>query len=452
MAVAAQKKEKVLIVGLGVSGRAVCTLLRSRGAEVTATDIRQRADFNGALDGLETSGCTLRLGEHSVEDFIGADRVIVSPGIPLDIEPLVEARRRGVEIIGELEWAWRQVELPSIAVTGTNGKTTTTALIGEMMKRAGKKAFVGGNIGTPLSEWLLAGEDVEALVLEVSSFQLDTATRFSPDVGVLLNVTEDHLDRYDSFEAYADSKFSVFQRQNARGFAVINGGDPVCRKRIPELHGTVLVFSTSDPAANARVVNNRVRVALPGKEPFELALDSTKLTGAHNRENIMAASLAAAAMDVSPAAIQAAIDGFAGLPHRMEWVRSWHGVDFYNDSKGTNVGAVVKALEGFDRPVLLLLGGKDKLGSYEPLVEHLRRTGKAIFAYGDAGPKIYEALRQSIPARLFPDLEAAFREAVGRASTGDVVLLSPACSSFDQYESYGQRGNHFRKLAAGLAD
>jgi len=166
----------------------------------------------------------------------------------------------------------------------------------------------------------------------------------------------------------------------------------------------------------------------------------------------MAASLAAAAMDVSSAAIQAAIDGFAGLPHRMEWVRSWHGVDFYNDSKGTNVGAVVKALEGFDRPVLLLLGGKDKLGSYEPLVEPLRRTGKAIFAYGDAGPKIHEALRQSIPARLFPDLEAAFREAVGRASTGDVVLLSPACSSFDQYESYGQRGNHFRKLAAGLAD
>ncbi len=443
---------KVLVIGLGVSGRAVCSLLRSRGADVTATDIRPRASFNGALDGLEASGCALSLGRHREQDVARADRVIVSPGIPLDIEPLMQARRKGIEIMGELEWAWRQVDIPVIAVTGTNGKTTTTALIGKMLEAAGKKTFVGGNIGTPLSQWVLDGAKADMLVLEVSSFQLDSATHFRPDAGVLLNITEDHLDRYESFRAYADSKLSIFRRQTGGDFAVVNGDDPLCRAGISEIPGNALLFSSSDPGSAAFVRGNSIVLKIPGKGPFELDLGSAKLKGAHNRENIMAASLAASAMGAGPEAIRAAIESFAGFAHRVEWVRTWRGVDFYDDSKGTNAGAVVKALEGFDRPVLLLLGGRDKLGSYEPVARALKSRGKAVFAYGEAGPRICGQLKRDIDASCLPDLRTAFEAAIARTAPGDVVLLSPACSSFDQYENYAQRGAHFKEMVAELEE
>ncbi|MCL5406759.1 MAG: UDP-N-acetylmuramoyl-L-alanine--D-glutamate ligase, partial [Deltaproteobacteria bacterium] len=357
-------RPKTLVVGLGASGRAVCGLLLSRGAAVSATDLRGPSEFNGALDSIGKAGALLRLGGHRLEDFLSADSIIVSPGIPLDIEPLVQARSRGIEIIGELEWAWRQVSLPVIAVTGTNGKTTTTALIGEMLKQAGRHPFVGGNIGTPLSRWILSGDHADVLVLELSSFQLDTASTFRPDVGVLLNITEDHLDRYSSFEAYADSKLSLFGRQTSGDFAVINANDPVCARRAGEIPGKLLSFGGAGSAANATCDGRAVRLMVPGKTGIEISLEKTRLHGAHNRENIMAACLAAMCMEIDARAMQAAVDTFAGFPHRVEWVRNWEGIDFYDDSKATNVGAVVKALEGFDRPVLLLLGGRDKLGAY----------------------------------------------------------------------------------------
>ncbi len=224
---------------------------------MSATDLRSRSQFNGELDIIEQAGCSLRLGSHRLQDFLEADRIVVSPGIPLDIEPLAEARRQGIEIVGELEWAWRQVNLPVIAVTGTNGKTTTTALIGEMLKRAGRHPFIGGNIGTPLSEWLLSGAYADILVLELSSFQLDTASTFRPDAGVLLNMTEDHLDRYENFDAYAASKLSLFRRQDRLDFAIINGDDPVCLEHIKKIPGNILFFSSSDPAANALVQTER---------------------------------------------------------------------------------------------------------------------------------------------------------------------------------------------------
>lgn len=443
---------KTLVVGLGISGRAVCALLGSRGAEVTGTDLRHRHEFNGALGSLEEAGCAFTLGSHRIEDFLNVDRIIVSPGIPLDIEPLREARSRGIEIIGEMEWSWRQVDCPVIAVTGTNGKTTTTALIGEMLKQAGRRPFVGGNIGTPLSQWILSGDRADIIVLEVSSFQLDSSLTFRPDTGVLLNITEDHLDRYENFEAYAASKLSLFRRQTPENFAVVNAEDPVCLKHREEIPGRILLFSGKGTGANAHMSGDRIGVEVPGKGKLEISLERTGLKGAHNRENIMAAALAALSVDVSGEAIQTAVDAFGGFAHRVEWVRNWKGIDFYDDSKGTNVGAVVKALEGFDRPVLLLLGGRDKLGSYEPLIAPLGSRGKGIFAFGEAGPRIFDQLSGKIPATLNPDLGSAFRDAVSMAEPGDVVLLSPGCASFDQYEGYAQRGDHFKKLAAELGD
>ena len=447
----ASMPSRALVVGMGVSGQSVCELLLRNGARVTATDLRSREQFNGALDRLEAMGCSLRLGRHLSDDFLGADQIIVSPGVPLDLPPLRDAARRGIEIVGELDWAWRHVSVPALAVTGTNGKTTTTSLIGEMLKASGKRVFVGGNIGTPLSRWILDGGDADVLVLEVSSFQLDTSSKFRPEVGVLLNITEDHLDRYESFFDYADSKFSLFSRQSSDQVAVINGDDPLCRAMLCRagrgaLPGRLLIAGRNEEGANATLRGREAVVNIPGKDSFSLTLERSALKGVHNEENILAAVLAASSMEASPSAMQEVIDRYKGLPHRVEWVGTWKGVEFYDDSKGTNVGAVVKALENFDRPVLLLLGGKDKLGAYAPLEEPLKARGKAALAFGEAAPRIQRELQSWLPTSSFENLEQVFKEAVARATPGDVVLLSPACSSFDQYVSYAQRGDHFKKL------
>jgi len=446
------KSPHTLVVGMGVSGRAVCELLLREGFDVIAADVRSRAQFNGALDHLEEKGCRLRLGPHRLEDFVGAEKIIVSPGVPLDIEPLREAARNGVEIVGELDWAWRQISLPVVAVTGTNGKTTTASLIGEIIKASGKRVFVGGNIGTPLSRWILDGAAADLAVLEVSSFQLDTASQFCPEVGVLLNITEDHLDRYDGFSAYADSKLSLFARQNKSHTAVINGDDPLCRRRLTEVPGRVLIFSRTDDTAHATIQGRKVHANVPGTDAFSLDLDRSALKGIHNEENILAAVLASTVMEVPPRAMQEVIDRTRGLPHRVEWVRTWKGIDFYDDSKGTNVGAVLKAIESFDRPVLLLLGGRDKLGTYAPLGESMKKRGKGAFVFGEAAPRIQQELEKWVPTRSFTNLDEALQGALARAAEGDVILLSPACSSFDQYESYARRGDHFKELVARLSE
>lgn len=443
---AAELAGKALVVGMGISGRFVCEMLLRQGAQVIATDLRPREQFNGALDSLEASGCTFRLGAHLEEDFLNADQIIVSPGVPLDLAPLLKARARGIEILGELEWASRRTTAPIVAVTGTNGKTTTTSLVGEMFRAWGKRVFVGGNIGAPLSQWLASGEEADFLILEVSSFQLDTADTFRPDVGILLNITEDHLDRYEGFAGYADSKLSLFTRQGADQTAVINGDDPLCRARSSEVPGRLLLWSRKDAGAHAFLDGSAIRVRIPWMAPFDLSLERSALKGAHNEENVLAAVLASAVAGVTPSAMQTAIDGYRVLPHRVEWVGAWKGMDFYDDSKATNVGAVVKALESFDRPVLLLMGGRDKLGSYEPLEEQLGKKGKGVFVFGEAAPRLKEELEKRVSVRSFENLEEAFQAALERGEEGDVVLLSPACSSFDQYVSYARRGDHFKSL------
>ncbi len=444
--------QKALVVGLGVSGRSVCELMRRQGREVMGTDLRPESQWGGELRSLRDLGCALRLGEHRLEDFTGADLIVVSPGVPLDIEPLAAARARGIPIEGELDWAWSQIQRPTLAVTGTNGKTTTTSLIGEIFRRAGKRVFVGGNIGTPLSQWILNEGEADLLILEVSSFQLDTARRFRPDVGVLLNVTEDHLDRYESFRDYVDSKFSLFIRQDADAVAIVNRDDPVCASRLGEIRSRVWSYSRTRRETTAFVEGARACIRVPGGPAFDLNLERAALKGVHNEENILAAALAAAAFGVSAPVIQQEIERYAGLPHRVEWVRTWRGIAFYDDSKATNVGAVEKALENFDAPVWLLLGGRDKLGSYQPLIEPMRVRGKGVIAFGEAAPRIQEALSRDLDVCAVPDLPSALEEALRRAESGDVVLLSPACASFDQYTGYAQRGDHFKRLVLELPD
>lgn len=458
---------RTLVVGLGVSGRAVCELLCLRGVEVTGTDLAPEATLRNLLVPLESLGCRFHLGSHREEDFLSVDQIVVSPGVPLGLPPLQAAAERGIEIVGEMEWAWRQTDVPTVAVTGTNGKTTTTHLVGELLRASGKRVFVGGNIGVPLTRWLLdrerrarseenfetvPGIDAELLVLEVSSFQLDTARTFAPDIAVLLNVTEDHLDRYESFAHYADSKFSIFSRQSKNQVGILNGDDPVCREGIDRVPGRRFIFSRKDPRADAFVRDRRVRISLPGRDSFCLDLSACPLQGIHNEENILAAALAAACAGGSPAAMQDRLNNVRPMPHRMESVRMWRGVEFVNDSKGTNVGAVVKALENFHRPVWLLMGGRDKLGSYEPLRRPMEAKVRGVLAFGEAGPRIAKAVGNWVAAAVYEGLEEAFKAAAAGAKPGDVVLLSPACSSFDQYRSYGERGDHFKALVWALPD
>jgi UDP-N-acetylmuramoylalanine--D-glutamate ligase len=292
----------------------------------------------------------------------------------------------------------------------------------------------------------------DVLVLEVSSFQLDTASKFSPEVGVLLNITEDHLDRYESFAAYARSKFSLFSRQRSSDVAIINADDAICREGSSRVRSRVLHFSREAQQAQATIRGLEITVSIPWRDPFTVSLEKTPLRGIHNEENLMAAILAASVIGAPPSSIQEVIHHYRGLPHRVEWVRTWHGIDFYDDSKGTNVGAVIKAIENFDRPILLLLGGRDKLGSYQPLGAALKARGKGAFVFGEAAPRLGRELKSWLPVRSFSDLNEAFADVLEHAVSGDVVLLSPACSSFDQYESYAQRGEHFKRLARELSD
>ncbi len=452
------EKPLLVVVGLGVSGQAACRWGLRQGYRVLGMDLSQEPHLRSVASTLETEGARVLLGTHRLEDFEGADLVVVSPGVPLEVEPFRTVQGQGIPVIGELEWAWRFLKVPTIAVTGTNGKTTTTELVGTLLKTAGLKVFVGGNIGTPLSGWLAdhwkdlcngipESRLLDWCVLEVSSFQLDTAPTFAADIGIVLNVTQDHLDRYPSFDAYAASKFSLFKnRPNVVQSAVINKDDPVCRRWASGINANTLFFSRLDPSAEA-YTDGRIlwAVDLHGvRRAFRL--NRWALRGWHNLENLMAASLAVLRCGIDSEIVQEVIDTFRPSPHRMEWLGTVNGVGFINDSKGTNVGAVMKALESCEQPVVLLLGGRSKKTDFRELAPLCAKKVRAVVCFGETGPQAAEELSESIPTVAVKDLEEAFHEALLRAQPGDVVLLSPACASFDQYVNYAARGDHFRAL------
>jgi UDP-N-acetylmuramoylalanine--D-glutamate ligase len=453
------ENKKVLVVGLARTGLAVARFLKDRGAQVTVTDLKKKDELGSYVQQALAMGISLKLGVHEIESFTGSDLIVVSPGVPHTIMPLETARRAGIPVIGEVELASRYIKEPIVAITGTNGKTTTTSLVGEMLNTSGCSVFVGGNIGAPLIDYLNSGLHADVIVAEISSFQLDTTESFRPKVGVLLNVTEDHLDRYNDFLHYVRSKAKLFKNQENTDVAVLNGMDPaVCEleSAIPGqtlyfgINSTRVVLSEAEVRHGVVIRGKEIICTLPGKAPVILSLAKFRLKGKHNLENAGAASLAALVAGGSRTGIQMALDTYEGLHHRLEYVRKVNGIQYYNDSKATNVDAVKRSLESFDSPVILIMGGRDKGGSYAFLDELIKRQVKRLIVIGEARQKILDVLGGLTHAEGTSSLADAVHLAHQAAAPGDVVLLSPGCSSFDMFTDYAERGEAFCKVVEEL--
>ncbi len=464
--------KKIVVVGLGASGVATAQFLRNRGAVVTATDMAGEADMSPAALSLREKGVHLELGGHNFESLATADLVVTSPGVPHTAAPLSYARAHNITVLGEMELAARFVKDPIVAITGTNGKTTTTTLVGDMLTRSGLKVFVGGNIGTPLISYVDRGEKAQIVVVEVSSFQLDTIDRFRANVAVLLNIAEDHLDRYPDIDAYARSKARIFENQGPDDVAVINGSDRRIAALTENIAARTLSFARNgagrQKSAGEDAVITEEAIILhprrvkdvqsdeisrfPAVDEAVIPFAAIKLFGRHNQENTAAAALATLAAGGNIPGIMAALAHFVGLPHRLEFVATVGGVRFYNDSKATNVDAVVRALESFSEPVVLLLGGRNKGGDFTLLADSMRGRVKYLILFGEARNEINAALRGVVSAFFAQSMADVVTKAGEIAAAGDVVLLSPGCASFDMYDNYARRGDDFRWCVERLRD
>jgi UDP-N-acetylmuramoylalanine--D-glutamate ligase len=442
--------KRLLVVGLARTGLVTSLFAAAYGATVTATDEKSESELREAAERLRNAGVTLELGTHNATLFTQQDLIVVSPGVPAKLPQLELARSRGIPVWSEIELAWRFLRGRLVAVTGSNGKTTTTALIAHILRSASIPTLVGGNIGTPLLSLVETSTDSTVTVAEVSSFQLETIDSFRPEIGVLLNLTPDHLDRHASFDEYAAAKMRMFDNQIDRDTAVLNADDPEVARRMPT-RPQVYWFSREKRVAQGTFLRDgQVFFRAHGSE-FALARrDQIPLRGEHNVENVLAACAAAYLAGADPAAIAAGVKSFRAVEHRLEFVAEIGGVSYYNDSKATNVDAAVKAIEAFPGSLFVILGGKDKGSPYTPLREPLRTRAKAALLIGAAAEKIAADLQDAVPYIHADTLDRAVQLAAEGAQRGDTVLLAPACSSFDQFENYEHRGRAFKELVVRL--
>ena len=453
--------KRVLVVGLGKSGVASALFLKKHGARVTVSDTKSGDELRNEIPGLLDHGITVETGGHGERTFQNQDLIVVSPGVPVDAPRLAQARALGGSVIGEVELAAQFLPGPIVAITGSNGKTTTTTLAGEIMTAGGFPTLVGGNIGTPAISFAERATRETVIVLEVSSFQLETIETFRPKVAVVLNVTPDHLDRHRTFEVYADAKARIFENQQGSDFAVLNADDATCIAMAARTKAQVFWFSRQKEVERGAWVRDGNVVfrdaSRESKTPQKeiLQVSEIPLKGAHNLENVLAAVCAGALMGCAHEKIRQAVQEFKAVEHRLEFVATVGGVDYYNDSKATNVDATIKALESFPANIHLILGGKDKGSDYTVLNNLLRQRVKRVYTIGAAAAKIESQIVSSKtggPEVLHAEtLENAIRKAHAAAVAGDVVLLAPACASFDQFKNYEHRGQVFKEIVRGLA-
>ena len=443
--------KRTLVVGLGKSGVASALFMKAHGARVTVSDTKSGDELHNEIPVLLDHGISVETGGHGERTFRGQDLIVVSPGVPVDAPPLVQARSLGETVIGEIELAAQFLPGPIIAITGSNGKTTTTSLTGEIMTAAGLPTLVGGNIGTPAISLAERAKADTVIVLEVSSFQLETIQTFRPKVAVVLNVTPDHLDRHRTFQIYTDAKARIFENQQASDFAVLNADDPTCVAMGMRTRAQVFWFSRQKEVAEGAWVRDGNIVFRDSSGQREiLQVSEVPLKGAHNLENVLAAVSAGVLMGCPPGKIRRAVHDFKAVEHRLEFVATIHGVDYYNDSKATNVDATIKALESFPANIHLILGGKDKGSDYGVLNDLIRQRVKRVYTIGAAAAKIESQVKGAEIVHA-ETLENAIRKAHAAAESGDVVLLAPACASFDQFKSYEHRGRVFKEMVSGLA-
>lgn len=444
------KDKKILIVGLARTGVSVARFLAERGAAVTVTDMKDESALAQYIKKLSDLEISYELGGHDEQTFLSSGMIVVSPGVPMDIAPLVLARKLGRLIVSEIELAGNFIDAPVVAITGTNGKTTTTTLTGDIFRGCGYKAFVGGNIGKPLIDQVTSGEVVDFVVAEISSFQLEAIHKFHPRVAVLLNITEDHLDRYATYQEYIDAKARIFENQTIEDFAVLNMDDPIVASYSGRIKARVVPMSQQKVLEQGIYYKDEfITFVWEGmRESFPTA--SFKLKGVHNIENIMAALASSLLMGCDSRSALAVVENFTGLHHRMELVGVVNDVAYYNDSKGTNVGSVVKSLESFSGNVTLIAGGKDKGGDYLPLAALVKERVKHLILLGEARQRIYDSLGSLTDTHLVDSLEEAVFAAERLTAPGGIVLFSPACSSFDMFRNYEERGDLFASLVKGL--
>jgi UDP-N-acetylmuramoylalanine--D-glutamate ligase len=465
--------KKVTVIGMAKSGVAAARLCLREGAVVTVTDRGREEQLGAALAPLAEAGARRVLGGHDLADFERADLVVVSPGVPMALPEIQAARRAGVPVWGEIELGWRFLPpgTPVVGITGTNGKSTTTALTGALLA-AHRTTFTGGNLGTPLCELVLSGDRAEAVVLELSSFQLEGIDRFRAQVGAILNVTPDHLDRYAGMDDYAAAKGRLFAGQQPDDFAVANARDERAMALAGASRGTRLTFgfgparirpgeagtgwedAARSPDGEPGPLGAPITFQRQGGAKESYLLRNLALRGRHNRENAMAAILCARLAGAPPAAVQAGLDAFPGLPHRLERVAMGRGVEWVNDSKATNVDSTMVGLAAFpagQARVVLIMGGRGKGSPYAPLRPLFAGRVKALLTVGEDAPAVERELGSLAPTESCETLDGAARRAAQVAEAGDVVLLSPACASYDQYRSYEERGEAFRRLAVELA-
>jgi UDP-N-acetylmuramoylalanine--D-glutamate ligase len=443
------KGKKVLVVGLGKSGLAAALFLRRRGARVTVSDVRSAEALAKDIPALLEEGIMVETGGHGLLTFRRQDLIVVSPGVPLDTPELAQVKSFGLPVIGELELAARFLKGRTLAVTGSNGKTTTTTLLGEILKEAGLPTLVGGNIGVPVAALIDSSTDETWSVLEVSSFQLESTDQFRPSIAVILNITPDHLDRHGSFENYARAKERIFAAQTEQDCVVLNADNPRAAQAASRSAARVYWFSVEHPVGQGAWLEQGFVVYRPAEGAATetvMPLSGIPLRGAHNVENVLAAVVAARQAGAPVDAIRRAIEDFRAVEHRLEYVATHNGVEFYNDSKATNVDATAKAVAAFSSGIHLILGGKDKGSDYTLLAPLLRSRVRAVYTIGSAAAKIEFELRGVVSIHSCETLDKAVSAAASAARPGEVVLLAPACSSFDQFENYEQRGRVFKEL------
>jgi UDP-N-acetylmuramoylalanine--D-glutamate ligase len=444
--------KQVLVVGLARTGVATALFCAARGARVTATEERPESQIAETAAKLRAAGVTLELGGHGAETFVQQDLIVPSPGVSPAMPALAAARAIGIPVWSEIELAWRFLRGRLICITGSNGKTTTTSLAGHILETAGLPVQVAGNIGTPLISRVDVSSDAGFTVVEASSFQLESISAFRPDVALLLNLTQDHLDRHGSFEAYGRMKMRMFENQTEEDAAILNADNAAAAQYAPS-RPRVFWFSRQRRVASGCFLrDDEIVFRSDGSETVLLRRRDIGLRGDHNVENVLAAAAAAKLVGVEPGAIAEGVRSFAGVEHRIEFVATISGVDYFNDSKATNVDATLKALDAFPGNVLVILGGKDKGCDYTILRDALRRHARMVLLIGSAADKIEAELGGVVPAERAGTMALAVEIAAARAQPGDTVLLAPACASFDQFESYEHRGRAFKQLVRDLAE